>query len=128
MHQDHQEVIGSLRELCTKRVRHAETQLEDQKASDEAEAKQMEEDRKRIDAMARLAAEKEAKEKADALKRILEEEEDIKAAERELHLKKQALRNAQKAAELPPEDDDDGDEDDEDVASVSTVGDRVSRL
>ena len=98
--------------------------MDDQKASDEAEAKQMEEDRKRIDAMARLAAEKEAKEKADALRRILEEEEEIKATERELILKKQALRNAQKAAEIPPEDEDEED----DVASVSTVGDHVSRL
>ena len=126
MHPDHQEVIGSLRELCTKSVRCTKTQLDDQKVSDEAEAKQMEEDRKRIDAMARLAAEREAKEKADVLQRILEEEEAIKATECELHLKKQALRNVQKVAEIPPEDKDD--EDDEDVASISTVGDRVSHL
>lgn len=127
MHPDHREVIGSLQELCTKTIRDIETQLANQQAADEAEEKKMEDDRKRIDEMARLAAEREAKEKADALKRMLEEEENVKAVERELAIKRQALRDAQKAAEMPL-DDEDQDEDEDDVASVSTVEDQVSRL
>ena len=126
MHPDHREVIGSLQELCTKTIRDIETQLANQQVADEAEEKKMEDDRKRIDEMARLAAEREAKEKADALKRMLEEE-NVKAVERELAIKRQALRDAQKAAEMPL-DDEDQDEDEDDVASVSTVEDQVSRL
>jgi hypothetical protein len=101
--------------------------LANQKASDEAEAAKMKEDLKRIDEMARLEAERE--EKADALKLMKEEEENIKAAERELERKKKALRDAQKAAELLADnvvDEDDEDEDEDDVVSVSTVGEHVS--
>jgi hypothetical protein len=47
--------------------------------------------------------------------------------ERELAIKRQALRDAQKAAEMPL-DDEDQDEDEDDMASVSTVEDQVSRL
>jgi hypothetical protein len=60
--------------------------LANQKASDEAKEKKMEEDRKRIDKMARLEAEWEKQEKADVLRRM--KEETIKAMEHELELKK----------------------------------------
>jgi hypothetical protein len=72
-----------------------------------------------------LEAEWEKKEKANALKRIEEEVETIKAAEREIELKKQALCDAQKAAHVFVIDNDD---EDDDVASVSTVGEQVSHL
>jgi hypothetical protein len=99
--------------------------LANQKASDEADAKKMEEDRKRIDAMARLEAERERQEKADALRRMKEEEDIIKAAEHELQLKKQALRDAQRAVNPPVNPPVVVDEDD---VSVSTVGEQVSYL
>jgi hypothetical protein len=127
LHPDHRGVIGCLQELCTKTIRQTEAHLANQQASDEAEKRKMEEDRKKIDEMARLEAEWEAKEKADALKRLHDEEESIKAVERELELKKQALRDAQKAADILV-DDQDEDEDEDEVASVSTVGDQVSPL
>jgi membrane protein involved in colicin uptake len=120
LHPDYRDVFGALHELCTKTIGHVETQLANQKASDEADAKKMEEDRKRIDAMARLEAERERQEKADALRRMKEEEDIIKAAERKLQLKKQALRDAQRAANPPVVDEDD--------VSVSTVGEQVSHL
>ncbi|KIM87689.1 hypothetical protein PILCRDRAFT_4103 [Piloderma croceum F 1598] len=82
----------------------------------------MEEDMKRIDEMARLENEREVKEKADALKRMLDEQENLKAMERELEMKKQALRDAQKAVDILV---DDQDQDQDDGASVSTVGDQV---
>ena len=83
----------------------------------------MEEDRKKMDEMVCLEAEREAKEKADALKRLHDEEESIKAMERELELKKQALRDAHKAVDILADD-----QDQDEVASVSTVGDQVSPL
>jgi hypothetical protein len=86
----------------------------------------MEEDRKRIDEMARLEAEREEKEKADALRLMKEEEDRIKTAERELERKKKALRDAQKAAELFV--DNAVDEDEDDMLSVSTAGEQVSNL
>ncbi|KIM80450.1 hypothetical protein PILCRDRAFT_9631 [Piloderma croceum F 1598] len=86
----------------------------------------MEEDMKRIDEMARLENEREAKEKVDALKRMLDEQENLKAMERELEMKKQALRDAQKAVDILVDDEDqDQDQDQDDRASVSTIGDQV---
>ncbi|KIM76568.1 hypothetical protein PILCRDRAFT_12625 [Piloderma croceum F 1598] len=126
LHSDHREVIGCLHELCTKTICSTETQLANQQASDEAKKKKMEEDMKRIDEMVRLENEQEAKEKADALKQMLDEQENLKAMERELEMKKQALHDAQKAADILVDDQDqDQDQDQDDVASVSTVGDQV---
>jgi hypothetical protein len=105
--------------------------LANQKASDAAEKAKMEADCRRIDEMARLEAEREKKEKAEALRVMKEEEENIKAAERELARKRKALHDAQKAAAPPVNiavDEDDEDEDDDDAASVSTVGEPVSNL
>jgi hypothetical protein len=89
----------------------------------------MEEDRKKIDEMARLEAEREEKEKADALRLMKEEEESIKAVERELECKKKALHDAQKAAELFGDNavDENNKDEDEDMLSVST-GEQVSNL
>ena len=92
----------------------------------EAEAQKIEEDRKRIDEMARLEAEREEKEKADALRLMKEEEDCIKTAECELEHKKKALHDAQKAAELFM--DNAIDEDEDDMLSVSTAGEQVSNL
>jgi hypothetical protein len=88
----------------------------------------MEADCRRIDEMARLEAEREKKEKAEALRVMKEEEENIKAAERELARKRKALHDAQKAAAPPVNIAVDEDEDDDDAASVSTVGEPVSNL
>ncbi|KIM73060.1 hypothetical protein PILCRDRAFT_15544 [Piloderma croceum F 1598] len=104
---DHQDVFGSLYELCMKTI--AQSRLSwpikwRQNRSDEADKKKMEEDRKRLDKLA-----------------IEEEVETIKAAEREIELKKQALCDAQKAAHVFVIDNDD---EDDDVASVSTVGEQ----
>jgi len=57
----------------------------------------------------------------------MKEEENIKAAERELARKRKALHDAQKAAERPVDSVIDKDED-EDAVSVSTVGEPVSNV
>ena len=116
---EHRDAIVTLHELCTDAVSHVEIELANQKASDEAEAWKMEEDRKKIDEMAQLEAKREEKEK--------EEEESIKAAECELERKKKALHDAQKAAELFGDNAVDEDED-EDMLSVSATGEQVSNL
>ncbi|KIM79997.1 hypothetical protein PILCRDRAFT_9886, partial [Piloderma croceum F 1598] len=120
---DHRDAISALHELCTKAIGNVEIQLASQKALDEAEARKMEEDCKRIDEMARLEAEREEKEKADALRLMKEEEASIKVAECELERKKKALRNAQKAAEVFVDNAVDEDED-EDMLSVSIAGEQ----
>jgi hypothetical protein len=74
-----------------------------------------------------LEAEREEKEKADALRLMKEEVESIKAAECELEHKKKALHDAQKAAELFGDNAIDEDED-EDMLSVSATREQVSNL
>ncbi|KIM76992.1 hypothetical protein PILCRDRAFT_12357 [Piloderma croceum F 1598] len=64
---------------------------------------------------------REEKEKANALRLMKEEEDSIKAAERELERKKKALRNAQKAAEVFV---DNTINEDDDMVSVSTAGEQ----
>jgi hypothetical protein len=97
--------------------------LAKQKASDEAEAQKQEAEKKMREEMARLAVEREEKQRAETLRRMIEEAETIKAAERELEIKKKALRDAQRAADIVANDDDD--EEDDDGASVSTLGEQV---
>jgi hypothetical protein len=74
-----------------------------------------------------LEAEREEKEKADALRLMKEEVESIKAVECELEHKKKALHDAQKAAELFGDNAVDEDED-EDMLSVSATREQVSNL
>jgi hypothetical protein len=72
-----------------------------------------------------LEAEREKKEKAEVLRLMKEEEESIKATERELARKRKALHDAQKAAQRPV---DNIVNEDKDVVSVSTVGEPVSNI
>jgi hypothetical protein len=117
-HTNHQDLISTLHKLCANTVGKVETQLAKQKVLDEAEARKMEEDKKRIDKMAQLEAEQVQNEKADVLGRMKEEEDNIKAMEYELEVKRKALHNAQRGAKIIVNDE----------ATISTVREQVCDL
>ena len=70
-----------------------------QKESDAAAAKRREEELKVKAEMARVAAEREVRERMERMEKLDAERMEIEAAERALALKKKALRDAQKVAD-----------------------------
>ena len=132
--QHHRDVIGTLNKLCTDTIGHVKTELSNQKASDEAEARRLQEEEEKRADIVRLAAEQEALDRAAKLREMETAQHHIEAAQCELKAKRQALRDARKANNIFIDDDvpkaaatvvdNDDDEDDEDRASISTVGEQ----
>jgi hypothetical protein len=119
----HRDVIGTLGDLCTETISDVETQLAKQKVSDEAEVQRLiEEERQKVEAM-RLAAEQAEKDRAEKMRKVEEETQIMEAMQRDLDAK-QALREAQKAANIFVDDNNDNN----DVACVSTVGEQVHSI
>jgi hypothetical protein len=101
----HKEVIGSLSELCATTIVDLEARLAKQKLWDEAEAKGSE----KRGPIARLVAEREEKEKVERFRKMEQDKRDIEAAQRDLEVKRQALRIAERAADVVMDDVDDDD-------------------
>jgi hypothetical protein len=101
---EHHDVFTSLNVVCANAIAACEAAIEEQKASDRAEAQRSEEEKTVRENMARMVAEWEEKERVEKLEKMEKDKQDIEIAERELAAKKEVLRNAQKG----PEDEDEG--------------------
>ena len=104
---NHHDVLTALVKLCTNAIMECEAQLAQQKASDMAEAKWLEEEQKARENEARMLAEQQEKERREKMEKLEKDTLAIEAAERDLAAKKEALRNAQKG---PENDEEDGEE------------------
>jgi hypothetical protein len=93
----------------------------EQKKLDEAEARRLAEEEKKREEMTRLLAEQEEKVRLEKVKQMEQDQRDIEAVERELDARKQALRDAQKAADIDDDDNNDDDDDDDEQDSESTA-------
>lgn len=122
---DHHEVFTALHMLCANAIAECEAELENQKASDRAEAQLLEEEKKRREDAAKFVAEQENKNRLESLRKMEKGRQEIDAAERELEAKKAALRNAEKGADGG--EDDNEEEDEEEEGSKSAPEDAVVR-
>ena len=118
---NHRDVCSALNELCAQTASDVEAQLVEQKKLDEAEARRLAEEEKKREEMTRLLAEQEEKVRLEKVKQMEQDQRDIEAVERELDARKQALRDAQKAADIDDDDNNDNDDDDDERDSESTA-------
>ncbi|KIM76563.1 hypothetical protein PILCRDRAFT_12622 [Piloderma croceum F 1598] len=113
-----EDVVGSLKTLCSDTVATIKGQLDTQKQSDAAEARKREEEakaraeeewvrREEEESQRKLVQIAAAREKLERTTKIADEQMAIIRAERELEAKKQALSEAQKAAGMDVDDADD---------------------
>lgn len=127
-----EDVVNSLKTLCTDAVATIEAQLDTQQQSDAAEARRLEEEAKERAENERLNREEEERqqqlariaantEKLERTTKIADEQLAIIRAERELEAKKKALIEAQKAAGM------DVDDADDDQGSDSAPEEQVER-
>ena len=112
----HADVFGIASELCVSTITEVEGALASQRMSDAAEAVRHQEEEILKAEMAKITAEGEEHERQERLKQLEQDRLDIEAAERQLRIRKQALRDAQKGRDGC---DDDNDDDDDDDGSVS---------
>jgi len=110
-----------LNELCAQTASDVEAQLVEQKKLDEFEARRLAEEEKKREEMTRLLAEQEEKVRLEKVKQMEQDQRDIEAVERELDARKQALHDAQKAADIDDDDTDDDNNDDNERDSESTA-------
>ena len=68
-----------------------------------------------------MLAEQEEKVRLEKVKQMEQDQRDIEAVERELDARKQALRDAQKAADIDDDNNDNNDNDDDEWDSESTA-------
>src|ERR1700733_12052072 len=101
---DHHDVLTALLNLCNNAITECEAKLEQQKASDMAEAKRLEEERKVRENEARMLAEQQEKERREKTEKMEKDRLEIEAAECDLMAKKEALRNSQKGSDNDEED------------------------
>ena len=110
-HPTHADIFTAASDICASTITEVESGLADQVESDAVEEiRRQEEDRCKAE-MEWIADECHEREKRDRLKKIEQDRLDIEAAERELHLRKQSLSNAQKGADAHDYDIDDDDND-----------------
>lgn len=108
----------TLLDLCTNAITECKAQLEQQKASDVAEAKQLEEEQKARENEARMLAKKQEKERQEKMEQMEKDRLEIEAAECDLAAKKEALWNAQK---WPDDNEQDKEDEEEEEGSESGV-------
>ena len=101
---DHHDVLTALLNLCNNAVTECEAELEQQRASDMAEAKRLEEERKVRENEARMLAEQQEKERREKTEKMEKDRLEIEAVERDLAARKEALRNSQKGSDNDEED------------------------
>src|ERR1700683_232573 len=101
---DHHDVLTVLLNLCNNAVTECEAELEQQRASDMAEAKRLEEEQKVRENEARMLAEQQEKERWEKMEKMEKDRLEIEAAEHDLAAKKEALRNSQKGSNNDEED------------------------
>ena len=101
---DHHDVLTALLNLCNNAITECEAELEQQRASDMAEAKRLEEEQKVRENEARMLAEQQEKERREKMEKMEKDRLEIEAAERDLTAKKEALRNSQKGPDDVEED------------------------
>ena len=106
---DHHDVLTALLNLCNNAITECEAELEQQKASDMAEAMWLEEQKARENE-ARMLAEQQEKERREKIEKRQKDRLEIEAAERDLAAKKEALQN---------ESDDDEEDEEEEEGSES---------
>jgi len=100
----HADVFGIASELCVSTITEVEGALASQRMSDAAEAFRHQEEEILKAEMARIAAENEEHERQERLKQLEQDRLDIEAAERQLRIRKQALRNAQEGRDVCDDD------------------------
>ena len=104
---DHHDVLTALLNLCNNAVTECEAELEQQRASDMAEAKRLEEERKVRENEARMLAEQQEKERREKTEKMEKDRLEIEAVERDLAARKEALWNSQKGPNNDVEDGED---------------------
>src|SRR6202046_2678432 len=102
---DHHDVLTVLLNLCNNAITECKAELEQQRASDMAEAKRLEEEQKVRENEARMLAEQQEKERWEKTEKMEKDRLEIEAVERDLVARKEALRNSQKG---PDNDEGDG--------------------
>jgi hypothetical protein len=111
----HTDLFQTAKDHCESAITDIERELSRQLDSDVAEVIQQQEEGRAKAEITRIAVEREAWERLDILEKMKQDKLDIKAAECELSMQKQALHEVQEGAG-PHHDDDEDDED----SSVST--------
>src|ERR1700683_1320281 len=101
---DHHDVLTALLNLCNNAVTQCEAELEQQRVSDMAEAKRLEEEQKVRENEARMLAEQQEKERREKTEKMEKDRLEIEAAEHDLAAKKEALRNLQMGSNNDEED------------------------
>ena len=120
----HANVFGIASELSVSTITEVEGALASQRMSDAAEAIRRQEEEAHKAEIARIAAKQEEHEKQERRKRLEQDRLDIEAAERQLEMRKQALRDAPKGPHIG-----DYDNDDDDDGSVSaSAGHQVRHI
>src|ERR1700679_2832755 len=104
---NHHDILTALVKLCTKAIMECKAQLAQQKVSDMAEAKRLEEEQKARENEARMLAEQQEKQRREKMEKMEKDALEIEAAEHNLVAKKEGLRNLQKG---PDDDEEDGEE------------------
>jgi len=102
---NHVDVFRAANDLCASTITEVENALASQRESDAAEASRLQEEERQKAEMARLAAMQEEEGKVEHLKKLQQDRLDIKAAEHELQMRKQVLRDVEKG----PDDDNNDD-------------------
>jgi hypothetical protein len=87
----HQDLKGVVTDICTQSIIEFEAKLQKQKEADEAEVRRLKEEGNRLMEQIRLAVEQEERVKLERVKKVEEERQSIKAAQRKLKAKKQVL-------------------------------------
>src|ERR1700733_13388984 len=101
---DHHDVLTVLLNLCNNAVTECEAELEQQRASDMAEAKRLEEEQKVRENEARMLAEQQEKGRGGKIEKREKDRLEIEAAERDLAAKKEVVQNLQKGPDDVEED------------------------
>jgi seryl-tRNA synthetase len=94
----HEELFNAVKALCTGTITEVEDGLAKQRESDQVAARRLQEEQKQKAEEVRMAAEREEKERQEKAAKMEQDRREIEAVERALNAKKQALRDAEKAA------------------------------
>src|ERR1700691_1410962 len=125
---DHHDVLTALLNLCNNAVMECEAELEQQRVSDMAEAKRLEEERKVRENEARMLAEQQEKERREKTEKMEKDRLEIEAVERDLAARKEALRNSQKGSDKEDGEEEEGSESGAEEQPVSVSVNMVAIL
>lgn len=99
MQPEHGATCTTVGDLCAETISKLETRLGQQRESDAAAARKLEEEEKARLELARVEAEREENERLERIRKREQDRMEIEAVERELKVRRKALRDADKEAD-----------------------------